>query len=96
MEDVHFADFIIADITAGLKNCMFAEIAPRTFYPLYGIAITVETFPIMYKTLFDPTSNILLKYGAPTWQRILIYWRQFSDVLLSLSQGWRIYPMRIG
>ena len=38
MEDVHFADFIIADITAGLKNCMFAEIAPRTFYPLYGIS----------------------------------------------------------
>ena len=36
-EDLHFADFIIADITAGLKNCMFAEIAPRTFYPLYGI-----------------------------------------------------------
>ena len=29
--------FIIADITAGLKNCMFAEIAPRTFYPLYGM-----------------------------------------------------------
>ena len=38
MEDVHFADFIIADITAGLKNCMFAEIAPHTFYPLYGIS----------------------------------------------------------
>ena len=41
MEDVHFADFIIADITAGLKNCMFAEIAPRTFYPLYGIFILI-------------------------------------------------------
>ena len=38
MEDVHFADFIIADITAGLKNRMFAEIVPRTFHPLYGIA----------------------------------------------------------
>ena len=36
----HFADFIIADITAGLKNCMFAEIVPRTFYPLYGISLT--------------------------------------------------------
>ena len=33
----HFADFIITNITAGLKNCMFTEIAPRTFYPLYGI-----------------------------------------------------------
>ena len=41
MEDVHFADFIIADITAGLKNCIFAEIAPRTFYPLYGIYLYV-------------------------------------------------------
>ena len=43
MEDVHFADFIIADITAGLKNCMFAEIVPRTFYPLYGIWYEAET-----------------------------------------------------
>ena len=40
MEDLHFADFIIADITAGLKNCMFAEIAPHRKNPLYGILLS--------------------------------------------------------
>jgi len=34
--DLLFAHFIIADITSGLKNCLFAEIVPRTIYPLYG------------------------------------------------------------
>ena len=36
MEDLHFTDFKIADITVGLKNCMFAEIAPHRKNPLYG------------------------------------------------------------
>ena len=35
--DLLFAHFIIADITSGLKNCLFAEIVPHTIYPLYGI-----------------------------------------------------------
>jgi len=37
--DLLFAHFIIADITSGLKNGLFAEIAPRTIYPLYGIVL---------------------------------------------------------
>ena len=32
-----FADIVITDITAGQINHYFAEIAPRTVYPLYGI-----------------------------------------------------------
>ena len=48
MEDLHFADFIIADIIAGLKNCMFAEIAPRIFYPLYGIYIYIYIHTYTY------------------------------------------------
>ena len=32
-----FADILIADITAGQINHYFAEIAPRTVYPLYGM-----------------------------------------------------------
>ena len=32
-----FADIVIVDITAGQINHYFAEIAPRTVYPLYGI-----------------------------------------------------------
>ena len=35
-QDLLFADFIIADITSGLKICLFAEIAPHTIYLLYG------------------------------------------------------------
>jgi len=38
-QDLLFADFIIADITSGLKFCLLAEIAPCTIYPLYGIGI---------------------------------------------------------
>jgi len=37
LQDLLFADFIIADITSGLKICLFAEIAPCTIYPLYDI-----------------------------------------------------------
>ena len=33
---ISVAKFIIVDITSELKNCTFTEIAPRTFYPLYG------------------------------------------------------------
>ena len=36
-QDLLFADFIIADITSGLKICLFAEIAPHTIYPLCGM-----------------------------------------------------------
>ena len=36
--DLLFAHFIIADITSGLNNSLFAEFAPRTIYLLYGIA----------------------------------------------------------
>ena len=32
-----FADIVIAHITAGQINHYFAEIAPRTVYPLYGM-----------------------------------------------------------
>ena len=32
-----FADIVIADITAGQINHYFAEIAPCTVYPLYGV-----------------------------------------------------------
>ena len=35
--DSLFAHFIITDITSGLKNCLFAEIAPHTIYLLYGM-----------------------------------------------------------
>ena len=42
--DLLFAHFIIADITSGLKNCLFAEIAPRTIYPLYGIGFLVYKY----------------------------------------------------
>ena len=37
-----FAYIVIADITAGQINHYFAEIAPRTVYPLYGIQLTVK------------------------------------------------------
>jgi len=36
-QDLLFADFIIADITSGLKICLFAEIAPPTIYPLWVV-----------------------------------------------------------
>ena len=36
-KDLLFTQFIIADIISELKNCTFTEIAPHTFYPLYGI-----------------------------------------------------------
>ena len=36
--DLLFTYFIIADINSGLKNYLYAEIAPRTIYPLYGIS----------------------------------------------------------
>ena len=32
-----FADIVIADSTSGQINHYFAEIAPGTVYPLYGI-----------------------------------------------------------
>jgi len=31
--------YVITDITSELKNCTFAEIAPRTFYPLYVLYV---------------------------------------------------------
>ena len=34
-----FADIVIADTTAGQINHYFAEIAPRTVYPLYGTIV---------------------------------------------------------
>jgi len=36
-QDLLFADFMITDITSGLKISLFAAIVPRTIYPLYGI-----------------------------------------------------------
>ena len=36
-----FADIVITDITAGQINHYFAEIVPRTVYPLYGINLSI-------------------------------------------------------
>jgi len=36
-KDLLFADFIVADITSGLKNWIFTEFVPCTIYPFYGI-----------------------------------------------------------
>ena len=36
-----FADIVIADITAGLINHYFAEIAPLTVYPLYSTCLLI-------------------------------------------------------
>ena len=39
-----FAHFIIADINSELKNCTFTEIAPHSFYPLYGNSLRLRAF----------------------------------------------------
>ena len=48
--NICFSYFINADITSELKNCTFAEIMPRTFYPLYGRSIlSNRTISKMFK-----------------------------------------------
>ena len=46
-----FADILIADITAGQINHYFAEIAPRTVYPLYGITKNAFDSPMSYQCI---------------------------------------------
>ena len=46
LKHLSFAHSIIADITSELKNYTFAEIAPRTFYPLYGIQLLSDTYAV--------------------------------------------------
>ena len=50
-----FADIVIAHITAVQINHYFAEIAPRTVYPLYGI-----NFSIMHMFILLPCRLLLV------------------------------------
>ena len=51
-----FANILIADITAGQINHYFAEIAPCTVYPLYGMMLahcnlkTLHVYSAGYRT----------------------------------------------